>query len=121
MERKLVPDSYKWKVSDVFAADEAWEKSYSEAESKMNFSAFKGKLGEAEKLAEFFKAQEEAGALLGRQGIAVRAGLHCAPAAHQAMGTLEQGAVRMAPSAFSSFEEIEQVAAGFRNIVRSHR
>ena len=64
---------------------------------------------------------EEAGALLGRQGIAVRAGLHCAPAAHQAMGTLEQGAVRMAPSAFSSFEEIEQVAAGFRNIVRSRR
>lgn len=64
---------------------------------------------------------EEAGALLGRQGIAVRAGLHCAPAAHQAMGTLEQGAVRIAPSAFSSFEEIEQVAAGFRNIVRSRR
>lgn len=66
MERKVVPDSYKWKVSDVFAADEAWEKSYSEAESKMDFSAFKGKLGEAEKLAEFFKAQEEAGALLER-------------------------------------------------------
>ena len=64
---------------------------------------------------------EALGAALAERGIAVRAGLHCAPAAHQAMGTLEQGAVRMAPSAFSSFEEIEQVAAGFRNIVRSRR
>ena len=66
MERKLVPDSYKWKVSDVFATDEAWEKSYSEAESKMDFSAFEGKLGDAEKLSAFFKAQEETGALLER-------------------------------------------------------
>lgn len=38
---------------------------------------------------------EEAAALLGRQGIAVRAGLHCAPYAHQSAGTVETGTVRV--------------------------
>lgn len=32
---------------------------------------------------------------LAEQGIAVRAGLHCAPAAHRALGTLESGGVRV--------------------------
>ena len=35
---------------------------------------------------------EEAGRRLNQRGIAVRAGLHCAPSAHRLMGTLEQGA-----------------------------
>ena len=34
-------------------------------------------------------------ARLGRQGIAVRAGLHCAPLAHDSAGTLESGTVRI--------------------------
>ena len=38
---------------------------------------------------------EEAADLLGRQGIAVRAGLHCAPLAHESAGTLETGTVRV--------------------------
>ena len=60
---------------------------------------------------------EETGALLARQGIAVRAGLHCAPAAHTALGTLERGTVRMAPSAFSNFAEIDRVVSGFLKII----
>ena len=32
---------------------------------------------------------------LGEQGIAVRAGLHCAPLAHESAGTLESGTVRV--------------------------
>ena len=32
---------------------------------------------------------------LGRQGIALRAGLHCAPLAHESAGTLETGTVRI--------------------------
>ena len=35
---------------------------------------------------------------LNSMGIAVRAGLHCAPAAHRTMDTLEGGAVRVSPS-----------------------
>ena len=38
---------------------------------------------------------QEAADVLARQGIAVRAGLHCAPAAHESAGTLETGTVRV--------------------------
>lgn len=38
---------------------------------------------------------EEAAQLLARQAIAVRAGLHCAPCAHESAGTLETGTVRV--------------------------
>ncbi len=38
---------------------------------------------------------EEAAERLGSQGIAVRAGLHCAPFAHESAGTLESGTVRV--------------------------
>ena len=38
---------------------------------------------------------EEAAAVLARQGIAVRSGLHCAPFAHDSAGTLETGTVRV--------------------------
>ena len=38
---------------------------------------------------------EEMARLLGEKGIAVRAGLHCAPLAHESAGTLESGTVRI--------------------------
>ena len=38
---------------------------------------------------------EEAAEKLAKQGIAVRAGLHCAPFAHESAGTLETGTVRV--------------------------
>ena len=38
---------------------------------------------------------EEAAEILAKQGIAVRAGLHCAPFAHESAGTLETGTVRV--------------------------
>lgn len=38
---------------------------------------------------------EQAALLLAQEGIAVRAGLHCAPLAHQSAGTLDTGTVRI--------------------------
>lgn len=38
---------------------------------------------------------EEAARRLGKMGIALRAGLHCAPLAHESAGTLESGTVRI--------------------------
>ena len=38
---------------------------------------------------------EEIAAHLGKRGIAVRAGLHCAPLAHESAGTIAQGTVRV--------------------------
>ncbi|MDD5952103.1 MAG: aminotransferase class V-fold PLP-dependent enzyme [Oscillospiraceae bacterium] len=51
---------------------------------------------------------ETVGQWLNRQGVAVRAGLHCAPAAHRKLGTLESGTVRISPSAFTTQEELRR-------------
>lgn len=48
----------------------------------------------------------ETAQLLDRYGIAVRAGLHCAPTAHRAIGTVDTGTVRVSPSVFNTKEEI---------------
>lgn len=52
---------------------------------------------------------EEVGEYLGKRGIAVRAGLHCAPTAHQSAGTLENGTVRISVSDFNKPAEIIQL------------
>ena len=41
-----------------------------------------------------------------RYGIAVRAGLHCAPLAHKHFGTEKQGTVRVSPSYFTSIRDM---------------
>lgn len=55
---------------------------------------------------------EELGELLGNRGYALRAGLHCAPLAHQTAGTLETGTVRASVSAFNQEWEIRQFLRG---------
>jgi cysteine desulfurase family protein len=47
-------------------------------------------------------------------GIASRAGLHCAPDAHESLGTLETGALRLSPGAFTSDEEIDACVNAIR-------
>ncbi len=44
---------------------------------------------------------------LGKAGIAVRAGLHCAPSGHRKLGTLPDGGVRAAPGAFTALQDID--------------
>ena len=53
---------------------------------------------------EVFAVAEE----LNRYGVAVRAGLHCAPSAHKKFGTLPGGTVRLAPSLFTSRAEVAE-------------
>lgn len=52
---------------------------------------------------------EEVGEALSNQGIAVRAGLHCAPQAHKSAGTLEGGTVRASFSAFNTWREADRL------------
>ncbi len=52
---------------------------------------------------------EHVAAILDEYGVAVRAGLHCAPLAHRHFGTLPGGTVRFSPSTFSSVEEVEKI------------
>ena len=43
-------------------------------------------------------------------GIAVRAGLHCAPAIHTWLGTLKSGAVRASVGIYNTEQEMDDVA-----------
>lgn len=50
---------------------------------------------------------ERTGEFLAKGGIAVRCGLHCAPLAHEKLGTLETGTVRVSPSVFTRKEDMD--------------
>ena len=50
---------------------------------------------------------ETLAAMLDEHGIAVRAGLHCAPTAHQTLGTEKKGTVRISLGAFNTEKECE--------------
>ena len=62
----------------------------------------------------------EIGRQLGRRGIAVRTGLHCAPLAHRTAGTLERGTVRISFSAFNTLDQVDQFADEMRKILREN-
>ena len=49
-------------------------------------------------------------------GIATRAGAHCAPLMHEALGTREQGAVRFSFGYFNTQEECDAAAEAIRQI-----
>ena len=51
---------------------------------------------------------EQAAALLAQRGVAVRAGLHCAPLAHKKYGTLTRGTVRLCPCAFTTEAQMQK-------------
>ena len=46
---------------------------------------------------------------LAERGIAVRAGLHCAPLAHRTAGTLNTGTVRLSFSHWNTREEVDRL------------
>jgi len=52
-------------------------------------------------------------------GIATRSGLHCAPLAHETLGTLRQGIVRFSLGCFNTNEEIDFALAALREISES--
>jgi cysteine desulfurase family protein len=52
-------------------------------------------------------------------GIMTRVGLHCAPAAHQTIGTFPEGTVRLAPGVFTTMDEIEQTLKAINKVAWS--
>ena len=56
---------------------------------------------------------------LSQQGIAVRAGLHCAPLAHRTAGTEDTGTVRFSTSFYSTARQMEQAAAAVCKAVKN--
>ncbi len=64
------------------------------------------------------KDAEALGTALAERGIAVRAGLHCAPSAHRSAGTLDTGTVRLSFSDFNTPEEVDRLIPAIRGILR---
>ena len=50
--------------------------------------------------------------------IAVRTGLHCAPLAHQTLGSFPEGSVRVSPGCFNTKDDIDAFLAAMRTIMR---
>jgi selenocysteine lyase/cysteine desulfurase len=61
---------------------------------------------------------EQVASLLSDDGIAVRAGLHCAPLAHKKMNTIESGTVRISPSVFTKKKDIDFLIKCVRKIAK---
>lgn len=63
-----------------------------------------------------YDSSEVSDELLMTYGISTRPGAHCAPLMHEALGTVEQGAVRFSFSHYNTEEEIETAIAAIREL-----
>lgn len=63
-----------------------------------------------------YDSSEVSDELLTSYGISTRPGAHCAPLMHQALGTVEQGAVRFSFSHFNSEEDIETAITAIKEL-----
>ncbi len=60
-------------------------------------------------------------ALLAKDGIATRAGLHCAPMAHRRLGTVDIGTVRICCSVFNTKQQADKLLMSIKNVAKNHK
>ena len=65
-----------------------------------------------------YDSSEVSDALLTEYGISTRPGGHCAPLMHEALGTVEQGAVRFSFSHYNTDEEVDAAIAAVRELAQ---
>ena len=63
-----------------------------------------------------YDSSEVSDELLTEYGISTRAGGHCAPLMHEALGTVEQGAVRFSFSHYNTEEEVDTAIEAIREL-----
>ena len=63
-----------------------------------------------------YDSAEVSDALFTHYGIATRPGAHCAPLMHQALGTVEQGAVRFSFSHYNTLEEVKIAVSALQEL-----
>ena len=63
-----------------------------------------------------YDSSEVSDALAMHYGISIRPGAHCAPLMHEALGTVEQGAVRFSFSYFNTAEEVDIAVNAIREL-----
>ena len=66
-----------------------------------------------------YDSAEIADVLSADYGIATRPGAHCAPRMHEALGTVQQGAVRFSFSVFNTEEEIDAAIAAVKELAQA--
>ena len=67
-ERAAMPAEYKWKLEDIYATAEEWEKSFAAIKARIpELAAYKGALAQSpEKMLEFFRLRDELSIELGK-------------------------------------------------------
>ena len=65
-----------------------------------------------------YDSAEIADVLFADYGIATRPGAHCAPRMHQALGTVQQGAVRFSFSVFNTEDEVDAAIQAVRELAQ---
>ncbi len=75
-----------------------------------------GRVGIVSFNVEGFDSSEVASLLDERYNICVRSGLHCAPLAHRALGTLERGTIRASVSYLTTADDVDYLLASLRNL-----
>ena len=65
---------------------------------------------------ESLRSPEETARRLDKAGIAVRAGLHCAPLIHRRLGTFPEGTVRISFGAFNTANDVDKLVSSLREI-----
>lgn len=65
-----------------------------------------------------YDSSEVSDALLTEYGISTRSGGHCAPLMHEALGTVEQGAVRFSFSHYNTEEEVDTAIRAIRELAK---
>lgn len=66
MKRKDADKNFFWKIEDMYPSVAEWEKDYKKLEKQMDFSAYRGKLGDKAATLECFKKQDEVSRVLER-------------------------------------------------------
>lgn len=78
------------------------------------------KMGESVPVLSFNvgESSTQLGDYLNQRSIAVRSGLHCAPLAHRAIGTIDGGTVRISTSFFNTEQEIDRLISAVFDYTR---
>lgn len=90
----------------IYAGRQMWVRG---RRARISSSAFQFPIGTINRV-------EVSDALMDGWDIATRPGAHCAPLMHQALGTVEQGIVRLSTSWFTTPEEVDVAVGAIREI-----
>lgn len=108
-------------VENILRRQQQQAKYCAKALSALGFTVFSG--DHQSGTVSFLPAMdcEDAAAILAENGIAIRAGLHCAPLAHESVGTLETGTVRISFGHDAAYWQTEGLLQACRKLCKMEK